>query len=343
MGRASAKLEGVSKVFRLAIILCFFCVVFAQTAIHTVVQGDTLYALAQSYQTTIAELRRLNGLSTDTLAIGQQLYVPYTQTEPVGGKLEPEEARTDIAQHIVSTGETLAHLGERYNLSVDAIRGSNLQLEGVSQDTTLISGTSLLIPPTEGVVVRLENGTNILGVALEHDVSVANLALANGFYKASEIEDGQLIFVPEQTILEQIVAELRAVQEQSKSFIWPIGGKITSRFGYRNISVGGNTFHSGVDIAASIGTPIQASKGGTVTRSGWGGAYGYVVFIDHQDGTETRYAHMSNMAVAAGTQVSQGDVVGWVGSTGASTGPHLHFEIRVSGRAIDPFSYLELQ
>ncbi|MGL4609184.1 MAG: peptidoglycan DD-metalloendopeptidase family protein [Trueperaceae bacterium] len=129
----------------------------------------------------------------------------------------------------------------------------------------------------------------------------------------------------------------------TQSFLWPLSGRLTSYYGRRNISVGGNTFHSGLDIATKSGAPIAASRPGTITKAGWGGAYGYVVYIDHGDGSQTRYAHQSQLNVRVNQYVNQGDIIGFVGSTGASTGPHLHFEIRFDGRSVDPLGYLPEQ
>ena len=95
-----------------------------------------------------------------------------------------------------------------------------------------------------------------------------------------------------------------------------------------------------LDLAATWGTPVLAARDGMVGRSGWWGTYGNAVALDHGDGSETRYAHLSSVAVGAGEVVRQGDVIGYVGSTGASTGPHLHFELRFDGRAVDPLGYL---
>lgn len=117
------------------------------------------------------------------------------------------------------------------------------------------------------------------------------------------------------------------------------GAGITSRFGGRVNPVTGQwAAHSGIDLAAPQGQPVSASGSGVVTRAGWLGNYGIVVIVDHGGGLETRYAHLSALAVTAGTQVSAGQVVGYVGSTGRSTGPHLHYEIRRGGRAVDPAS-----
>ena len=122
----------------------------------------------------------------------------------------------------------------------------------------------------------------------------------------------------------------------------PVGTRVSSSFGWRNIAVNGNRYHAGIDLAAASGTPVRAARDGIVVRAGWWGTYGYAVALDHGDGSETRYAHLSRYDVAVGDVVRQGDVLGAVGSTGASTGPHLHFELRFDERAVDPTDYLEL-
>ena len=121
------------------------------------------------------------------------------------------------------------------------------------------------------------------------------------------------------------------------SFIWPLSGTITSRFGYRNI-FGSTSFHSGLDIAAPYGTQISAADGGTVTFSGWNGTYGKLVVIDHGNGNSTLYAHMSSRAVSEGDMVTQGQTIGYVGTTGSSTGNHLHLEVRDNYTRGDPES-----
>ena len=119
------------------------------------------------------------------------------------------------------------------------------------------------------------------------------------------------------------------------SLINPISGTITSRFGQR-----WGRSHTGLDIGASKGTKIKAAAAGTVTKSGTSGGYGQIVVISHGNGVETYYAHCSALYVKVGQKVSQGQVIAAVGSTGNSTGPHLHLEIRVNGVAQNPLNYL---
>lgn len=117
------------------------------------------------------------------------------------------------------------------------------------------------------------------------------------------------------------------------------GGRLTSGFGMRyHPTLGGQRFHAGVDIAAPTGTPVRATSAGKVSRAGWSGGYGILVAIDHSGSLETRYAHLSAVAVRPGETVKAGQVVGYTGSTGRSTGPHLHYETRVGGRAANPAS-----
>ena len=126
------------------------------------------------------------------------------------------------------------------------------------------------------------------------------------------------------------------------SFIWPSQAStyVTSRFGYRSSpTAGASTYHKGIDIGASYGTNILAAKSGTVSVSALSSSYGNYVVINHGDGTTTTYAHMSKRLVSAGQTVKQGEVIGLVGSTGISTGPHLHFEVTVNGSRVNPLNY----
>jgi murein DD-endopeptidase MepM/ murein hydrolase activator NlpD len=121
----------------------------------------------------------------------------------------------------------------------------------------------------------------------------------------------------------------------ASGFIWPVEGPITSPFGYR-----WGRMHEGIDIGVGFGTPIRAAASGTVIYAGWLGGYGNLVVVDHGGGLSTAYGHQQRIYVAYGQQVGQGEVLGEVGSTGHSFGPHLHFEVRVNGSPVDPLGYL---
>ena len=153
--------------------------------------------------------------------------------------------------------------------------------------------------------------------------------------------------VGEEIVLEEVDYEAvpKIVKRGTKvppTYIKPIsGGRLSSNYGGRNAPTkGASTNHKGIDWATPVGTAVMASSGGTVTRAGWGSGYGYVVYIQHADGRETRYGHLSKVLVSAGQQVSQGQKIALSGNTGRSTGPHLHFEIRINGQAVNPLQYL---
>ena len=116
---------------------------------------------------------------------------------------------------------------------------------------------------------------------------------------------------------------------------------LTSGFGMRNHPVlGGRRQHQGIDLAAPTGTPVYATADGVVGRADWYSSYGLYISVNHGASMETRYAHLSRLAVAAGDNVKKGDLIGYVGSTGRSTGPHLHYEVRVEGLAVNPIPYM---
>jgi len=156
--------------------------------------------------------------------------------------------------------------------------------------------------------------------------------------------------VAEMEALQQVSATLAAKIQAAQSaagtgtgggspsaagFVWPVLGPVTSPFGWR-----WGRMHEGIDIGAPEGTPIRAAAAGTVIYAGWLGGYGNLTVIDHGNGIATAYGHQSSLAAGNGAYVGQGQVVGYVGSTGHSTGPHLHFEVRVNGVPQDPLGYL---
>jgi murein DD-endopeptidase MepM/ murein hydrolase activator NlpD len=147
-----------------------------------------------------------------------------------------------------------------------------------------------------------------------------------------------------------IEAELRKISGSSGGgsvvqgtgqMIWPVNGRLSSRFGYRIHPISKvRKLHTGIDIAAGSGTSIKAADAGTVVFAGWRGGYGKTIIVSHGSGLATLYAHQSALLVGSGARVGKGQVIGKVGSTGYSTGPHLHFEVRKNGSPVDPLSYL---
>jgi len=316
---------------------------------YVVVAGDTLYDIARRHGTSVPGLKQLNGLADSTLRVGQVLAVGAPAAEAASG----------FTAHTVAAGETLADLVAHYQVSREALLGINAE---VAVGGSFPAGVRLRIPT--GPVHRLAEGENLLTVALQHGLSPAELAAANGLSGSSVVAAGQWLVIPAST---EILAVRQAPQDRrsvllaqqrqlagraaqlltryeppAEGFRWPLAtrGVISSPFGPRSLPILRSTFHAGIDIAAPIGTPILASRHGVVTRSGWGGVYGKAVHLDHGDGSQTRYAHMSRILVEVGRFVTAGETLGLVGSTGVTTGPHLHFEIRLQGRAANPLDFL---
>jgi murein DD-endopeptidase MepM/ murein hydrolase activator NlpD len=166
----------------------------------------------------------------------------------------------------------------------------------------------------------------------------------------ASIEEDQDAILEEIHALEQqsaqLAAQIRAAQEQSSTpsvvppsgtgqLGWPVSGPVTSGFGMR-----WGRMHEGIDIMCSTGTPVRAAAAGTVIYAGWLGGYGNLVVVDHGGGLSTAYAHNSSFASSVGQSVAAGQVVSYSGNTGNSSGPHVHFEVRVNGSAVDPLGYL---
>lgn len=147
----------------------------------------------------------------------------------------------------------------------------------------------------------------------------------------------------EELLVEAVAKVVERGTKVPPTYIKPLsGGLITSGYGYRprpNVA-GATSNHPAIDWATPTGTPIYASSGGTVSKAGWIGSYGYAVYIDHEDGKQTRYAHLSRIQVTVGQKVRQGERIALSGNTGASTGPHVHFEIRVHGTPVNPLNYV---
>ena len=149
------------------------------------------------------------------------------------------------------------------------------------------------------------------------------------------------------TLREQVMNQTYGMQVQmmhtssTTPDMWPVKGEISSGYGFRNSPGGiGSTYHEGIDIASDYGVPVEATASGTVTQAGWFDGYGYLVEIKHDGGISTRYGHNSALLVTVGQHVEQGTVVALVGSTGNSTGPHCHYEVRINGDAVDPVYFL---
>jgi len=157
----------------------------------------------------------------------------------------------------------------------------------------------------------------------------------------AELERQESQLLAESRALTSVVSGSGSSGSGNGSLSWPVSGPVVSSFGWRiHPILHYRKFHTGIDIAAGYGAPIHSSAAGTVIYASWMGGYGNVIIVDHGDGLSTLYAHQSSLATGNGAHVARGQTVGYVGSTGFSTGPHLHFEVRVNGNPVDPMGYL---
>lgn len=302
--------------------------------------------------------------ATLTHIVGQNLSEKRTQIreELQAGTLIPA-LRQAITEVRAKQGDSVDKLAERYGISSATLRLANNLSPSVK---ALNPGATLLVPATNGAIHTIEQGETLSEVAERYQVSIAAIEKANPDLNPDRLQIGQKLLIPGATrillkpkpkpVIEEAVSRgprgsyrarsMQPVASRSLSsferrevasgrYLMPTRGILTSRYGWR---WGG--FHSGIDVATSPGTPIVAAQGGTVISAGWEGGYGMCINISHGNGITTRYAHCSRLYVSAGQQVGAGQLIGAVGSTGHSTGPHLHFEVRINGSAVNPASYL---
>ncbi|MDX2255930.1 MAG: peptidoglycan DD-metalloendopeptidase family protein [Pseudanabaenaceae cyanobacterium bins.39] len=249
-----------------------------------------------------------------------------------------------LIKHQVKSGETLEAIAKQYNLKTATIMGLNPDVRSGSVKV----GQTLSIPPLDGLTYRFKDGENYTTVAKKYRVRADVLFERNGCQRRP-----QVVFVPGAIWQpEPVPFKPSAIANSSATpTIIATGGyplpylvPVTSNYGWRiNPVTAIWSFHSGIDLGASFGTPVLAAKTGTVEFAGWGGGYGNLIEINHGS-TGTRYAHLEAIYVSTGQRVAQGQMIGLVGSTGRSTGPHLHFEIMVPSvegwLALDPAPYL---
>ncbi len=258
----------------------------------------------------------------------------------------------------VESGDTLSVISLKVQLPLDEIIELNDELE--NENSIIRVGQELLITVPEPALSVLWTETarceEVYDLPIEYvynnewytNKKVTLKEPSAGYREAvnritrknDEIVDTEVLY--EEVGIEAVAKVVEVGTIEPPTYIKPLsGGRISSTFGRRSQpKKGASTYHKGVDIAVPTGTSVWASSGGTVTRAGWAGGYGNVVCIQHADGKETRYGHLSKIYVKAGQTVRQGQVIAASGSTGVSTGPHLHFEIRIGGEAVNPMNYV---
>ncbi len=281
---------------------------------YEVQRGDTFSAIADRHGLSLEDLRELNPLrSTDLLVIGQLLYLPGFVDLPVVSE-ERTLSESDLVQYAA------AELG----VTPHTLLANHGWLES---GQWLEAGTSWRVPVREGMIVTVQRGDTLQAIADRHGVDMLAILEdpAHGVEDANEIVIGQEIILP------------LSIPE----FVWPVTGTITDPFGLCR-SWDCSYRHKGLDVALDMYEPILAAADGVVTFVGGDAdlGLGWYIEVDHGEGWSTVYAHLVEFAVWQGQEVSAGDLIGYNGNTGYSTGPHLHFEVRHNDWYVDPLVVL---
>jgi len=270
----------------------------------------------------------------------QAAVVSYNPYESTLGTVISVKPRDKIEDYSVKAGDTLESIAKKFDISVDTIKWANNLKEDVIKPEQILK-----IPPITGVVHTVKSGDNIYTIAKKYKTDAQNI-VNFPFNDFADLDTfaltvGQKIYVPGGVIEEerpmvapqQYYAQAQAGVRGSSNFIWPTSGGITQYPVW---------YHMGLDIANNAAPPVLAADTGTVTFAGcvqYG--YGCHVIIDHGNGYQTLYGHLSAYDVDAGQVVNQGQKIGTMGSTGRSTGTHLHFEIRLEGALQNPLNFLK--
>lgn len=246
-------------------------------------------------------------------------------------------ARTKIEYYEVQIGDTISSIAERFGLNITTLLWENR----LSSYSVIRPGQKLTVLPTNGVTYRIGRGDTIGSIAKKYAVSTENILAFNNL-SSNSLTIGQTIIIPggrppaapAATIARSTSVPITAPAVSSNTrLLWPTAAKrITQYYTWR---------HGGIDIAGPTGTAIYAAEDGIVEVAGWNsGGYGNYIIIDHGGGLKTLYGHASKLHVAAGDRVARGEQIANVGSTGRSTGPHLHFEVRIRGVRTNALNYI---
>lgn len=248
---------------------------------------------------------------------------------------------------VVKKGDTLYSIARANGISLDELMLWN----NISDPTKLQVGVTLQITaPTNNIrQYTVQKNDTLWSIAQAHNVTVQDILTANNMRSETILQIGSVLHIPENevhppstipstqptSLAASVIPLVPETNLNTIELAWPVMGRLTSSFGTRWGSV-----HEGVDLGVPIGTPVRAAAEGVVSFAAVRGAYGWLVVIEHADGWETYYAHNSQLLVKVGDSVQQGQVIAKSGSSGRTTGPHLHFEVRRNGVPIDPMRYL---
>jgi LysM repeat protein len=258
----------------------------------------------------------------------------------------PKRLRRDVITYTVEPGDHVGKIAVAFDLEPETVMWANGSL---AQNPDLLRpGQELIILPIDGVYHTVVKGDTLSSIAKKYKSEVEYILQCSYNHLDPEnpqIAPGDKLIVPggvKPYVARQVTAYQGPIPTDAKRgtgvFVWPTSGRVTDRFGFRTYS---GRWHNGLDIAGGQGTPVRAADSGFVTFAGWqGNGYGNIVIIDHRNGFVTYYAHLSAYYVTAGQSVGQGAIIAGMGSTGNSTGSHLHFEVWQNGARKNPEMYL---
>jgi murein DD-endopeptidase MepM/ murein hydrolase activator NlpD len=287
-------------------------------------------------------------------------YLPQSQLTPLSEAIDDVTKEEETpSEYEIQSGDTLGEISLKLDIPMETLVELNSdKLETVNSTIHVGDKLVYMIPEPEISVERVERNyyeeiydADIIYIDNNTWYTTQTKVLQQpsaGFRKvvADEVYVNDIlkerVLLKEEVVMEAVPKIVERGTIVPPTYIKPIsGGRLTSNFGYRKRPTkGASTYHKGVDWAVSTGTPVYASCGGTVAKAGWGSGYGNVIYINHPDGRQTRYGHLSKILVTVGQKVKQGDLIAKSGNTGVSTGPHLHFEILINGTQVNPLNYL---
>lgn len=290
-----------------------------------------------------------------------EAFLPARQLDSLEEAVNHLVAEQEVpVEYTVVAGDTLSEISMKVNIPMEQIVAMNRdKLDHVN--TPIHIGDKLIITVPEPELTVLRSETKYYEEIYDADTiyidnndwyttqSVVLQQPSAGFRRIAVLEKYENDDVVERLILkeEDLKEAVPMIIERGTkippTYVKPLyGGRFSSGFGPRSAPTkGASTYHKGVDWSTPTGTSVFASCGGRVSKAGWASGYGYVVYIDHSDGRQTRYAHLSKVLVSVGQNVKQGEKIALSGSTGISSGPHVHFEILINGKQVDPLKYIQ--
>ena len=239
----------------------------------------------------------------------------------------------DYLTYQVRKGDNLSLIAQGFRVKLMDL----IKINNINNPDLIYSGQNLLIPKNNNSYI-VKKGDSLSQIASRFKVKLQNLIFINKISNPHIVHVGQQLLIP-------FTGQRKEYQLASRgntiAYIWPIQGKITSEYGWRIHPVyQRREFHTGIDIAAPIGCPVYAAADGLVIFSGYLGGYGNLIILKHRDNSRTYYGHNIELLVNKDEIIKKGKVIALSGSTGVSTGPHLHFEIRINGNHCNPLEYL---